>query len=205
MSHPDRLQTRIDAYLMQLRRSLGELPPDEVADILQEIRGHILERADAAGELTDERLVAILQALGRPEDIAPLYQAEALMARARASFSPTLLLRGALRWAMLSVRGFVIFVIALVGYGVGLGFLIGAFGKVIAPGQFGAWLGPGTFSIGTTTGSSARDVLGWWLVPVGLVVGALGLVATTLVLRWSLQFAKLRRPLVLAAEVEPRS
>ena len=29
MSHPDKLQQRIDAYLMQLRRSLGELPPDE--------------------------------------------------------------------------------------------------------------------------------------------------------------------------------
>ena len=57
--------------------------------ILQEIRGHILERAEATGELTEDRLVGILKALGRPEDIAPLYQAEALMARARSSFSPT--------------------------------------------------------------------------------------------------------------------
>ncbi|MEO8431059.1 MAG: DUF1700 domain-containing protein [Acidobacteriota bacterium] len=191
--HSDRLQTRIDAYLMRLRRSLGELPPEEVADILQEIRGHILERAEAAGEMTDERLVAILQALGRPEDIAPLYQAEALMARARTSYSPTLLLRGALRWAMLSVRGFAIFLAGLVGYGIALGFLVGGFGKIVAPRQIGAWWTPGSFSIGTTTNPAAHDVLGWWLVPVGLAVGAIGLVATTWLLRWALGFAKLRR------------
>jgi hypothetical protein len=195
MSHPQRLQTRIDAYLMRLRRSLGELPPEEVADILREIRGHILERADAAGDMSEERLVAILQALGRPEDLAPLYQAEALVARARASYSPTLLLRGALRWAMLSVRGFAIFLAGLVGYGIALGFLAGGFGKMIAPHDVGAWVSPGSFSIGTTNNPSAHEVLGWWLVPVGLAVGASALVGTTWVLRWSLGFAKLRRPM----------
>ena len=195
MKHTDRLQTRIDSYLMQLRRSLGELPAEEVADILQEIRGHILERAESAGELTDERLAEILRALGRPEDIAPLYQAEALMARARTSFSPTLLLRGALRWAMLSVKGFVMFVVALVGYGLALGLLAGGFAKMIAPNQIGAWVGPGSFSIGTTSSHSAHDMLGWWLVPVGLIVGTLALVATTWVLRWALSFARLRAPL----------
>jgi hypothetical protein len=195
MSHPERLQTRIDAYLMRLRRSLGELPPEEVADILREIRGHILERADAAGDMSEERLVAILQALGRPEDLAPLYQAEALVARARTSYSPTLLLRGALRWAMLSVRGFAIFLAGLVGYGIALGFLAGGFGKMISPHDVGAWVSPGSFSIGTTNNPYAHDVLGWWLVPVGLAVGASALVGTTWVLRWSLGFAKLRRPM----------
>ena len=76
MNQPEKLQQKIDAYLMQLRRSLGELPPEEVTEILQEIRGHILERTEASGELTDERLVAILKALGSPEQIAPLYQAD---------------------------------------------------------------------------------------------------------------------------------
>jgi uncharacterized membrane protein len=195
MTHSDRLQTRIDAYLMQLRRSLGELPQPEVADILQEIRGHILERAEAAGNLTEERLAEILKALGRPEDIAPLYQAEALMARARTSFSPTLLLKGALRWAMLSVRGFGLFVVALLGYGLALGLLAGGFGKMIAPHQIGAWVSPGSFSIGTTSNGAAHDMLGWSLVPVGLIGGTLALVATTWILRWALGFAKLRMPL----------
>lgn len=194
MSHPERLQRKIDGYLMELRRCLGELPPEEVADILQEIRGHILERAEASGELTEERLVVILKALGRPEEIAPLYQANSLMARARSSLSPALVLRGALRWAMLSVRGFVLFLTGLFGYCLAVGLLIGAVGKIIAPHDVGAWLGQGSFSIGTTSDPAARDVLGWWLVPVGLSLGALLLVGTTRLLRWTLRFARIRRP-----------
>ena len=190
MMKAETLQTRIDAYLSELRRCLGELPPEEVHDILQEIRGHILERTEASGELTEERLVEILKALGRPEDIAPLYQAEALMARARTSFSPTLLLRGALRWAMLSVRGFLIFVIAIIGYGLGLGLLLSGLGKIVFPHTIGAWVSPGNFNIGMNTNPAAREVLGWWLVPVGLAAGSILLVLTTRALRWALGFAK---------------
>ena len=105
MTHPDRLQQRIDSYLAQLRRSLGELPQEEVNEILREIRGHILERAEASGELTEERLVAILKALGTPDEIAPLYQADAVMAKARTSLSPTIVMRGVHRWSMLSAKG----------------------------------------------------------------------------------------------------
>ena len=115
MSHAEKVQQKIDAYLMQLRRSLGELPPDEVDEILKEIRGHILERAEASGELTEERLVAILKALGNPEQIAPLYQADACVARARSSLSPRVVMRGIHRWSTVSVWGFVLFVLGVVG------------------------------------------------------------------------------------------
>ncbi len=194
MSHPEKLQGRIDAYLLQLRRSLGELPPDEVTEILREIRSHILERAEASGELTEERLVEILKALGRPEDIAPLYQTESLVARARTSLSPALVMRAAWRWAMLSLRGFVLFFLALLGYGLGVGFLIGGVGKILAPQQVGAWIGPHGFNIGTNSDPFAREVLGWWLVPIGIALGSFLLVATTRVLRWCLRFARIPRP-----------
>jgi len=194
MSQSDRLQQRIDSYLMELRRCLGELPPDEVRDILQEIRGHILERAEASGELTEEKLVGILGNLGRPEDIAPLYQADSLLARARTSLSPSLILRGMLRWAMLSVKGFVLFMVGLLGYSLAVGLLASAVGKMIAPHQVGAWVSPRSFSIGTNSNPAAREVLGWWLVPLGLGVGTVMLVATTRLLRWFLRFARIRRP-----------
>src|SRR4029077_254612 len=103
------LQTRIDTYLMRLRRSLGELPAEEVNEILREIRSHIFERAARDGELTDQKLMTILRELGQPEDIGPLYQAEAMVARARSSFSPSLIFSTTLRWAMRSFVGFVVF------------------------------------------------------------------------------------------------
>jgi uncharacterized membrane protein len=194
MSGPSNLQPKIDSYLMQLRRSLGELPPEEVAEILQEIRGHILERAEASGELTEARLVEILKALGRPEEIAPLYQAESVVAKARTSFSPTLVLRGVLRWAMLSFWGFAVFLLGLAGYGIALAWLIGAIGKILAPHKFGAWVSPDTLSIGTNNNPAAREILGWWLVPVGLALGGVFTVATTRLLRWLLRFARIARP-----------
>jgi uncharacterized membrane protein len=194
MTHPERVQRKIDAYLIELRRCLGELPPEEVNDILQEIRGHILERAEVSGELTEERLVAILKALGRPEEIAPLYQADSLMARARTSLSPALVLRGILRWAMLSVKGFALFLVGIIGYSLALGFLIGGVGKIISPHDVGAWLYPGGFSIGTNSNPAARDVLGYWLIPVGLTLGAALIIGTTRLLRWTLRFANVRKP-----------
>ncbi|MGE5412723.1 MAG: HAAS signaling domain-containing protein [Syntrophomonadaceae bacterium] len=195
MSHAERLQQRIDAYLMQLRQSLGELPPDEVSEILKEIRGHILERAEASGELTEERLVAILKALGSPEQIAPLYQADALVTRARGSLSPRVVMRGIHRWSTVSAWGFVLFVVGVVGYATGAALALAGLLKIFAPDRIGAWVGPhNLFDIGVNNDPAARDVLGWWLVPLGLIGGPALVFATTRALRWTLRFARIRRP-----------
>jgi uncharacterized membrane protein len=194
MTQAEMLQRRIDSYLAELRRCLGELPPEEVHDILQEIRGHILDRAEASGELTEERLVAILKALGRPDEIAPLYQVDSVVAKARGSLSPRVVMRGIHRWSILSGWGLVIFVLGIVGYATGFSLILSALCKVIWPHEIGAWVGDGTFSIGTNSSLAAHDVLGWWLVPLGLVVGAVVVVGTTRLLRWTLRFARIRRP-----------
>jgi uncharacterized membrane protein len=195
MTHPQGLSNRIDAYLLQLRECLGELPPEEVTEILKEIRGHILERAEASGELTEERLVAILKSLGRPEDIAPLYQADAAVARARISLSPRVVMRGIQRWSRVSGWGFVLFVAGVVGYAGGFALILSGICKIFAPAQIGAWVGPhAVFNIGVNNDPAARDVLGWWLVPISLVGGAALVLATTRVLRWTLRFARLRKP-----------
>jgi uncharacterized membrane protein len=194
MTDSERLQRKVDSYLAELRRCLGELPPEEVRDILQEIRGHILERTEASGALTEERLVTILKALGRPEEIAPLYQVDSLVAKARASLSPRVVMRGIHRWSVVSAWGFVLFLLGIVGYTTGFSLMISALGKILFPHDVGAWLYPGGFSIGTNSNPAARDVLGWWLVPVGMTVGAMTVIATTRLLRWTLRFARIRRP-----------
>jgi uncharacterized membrane protein len=145
----EKLQGRIDAYLAELRRCLGELPPQEVNEILREIRGHIFERAEASGELTEDRVVAILKALGRPDEIAPLYRVDSVVARARGSFSPRVVMRGIHRWSMVSLWGLVLFVLGIVGYATGFALILAGFLKIIAPSQIGAWVGPhAVFDIG---------------------------------------------------------
>ncbi len=172
-----------------------DLPPQEVNEILQEIRGHIFERAEASGELTEERVVEILKALGRPDVIAPMYQVDSVIAKARTSFSPRSVLRGIHRWSMVSAWGFVLFVLGIVGYAAGFSLVLAALGKFVAPSQVGVWVGPhALFDIGVNNDPTAREVLGWWLVPVVLAGGAAIVVATTRLLRWTLRFARIRRP-----------
>jgi uncharacterized membrane protein len=185
----DDLQTRIDTYLMKLRRSLGELPPDDVNDILREIRSHILDRAEGGGELTNEKLALILRELGQPEEIGPLYSSEASVARARSSLSPLLILRATMRWGMNSLLGFAVFVAGLLGYGLAVGLILSAIVKPFDPEHVGAWLTDSGFTIGTLAHPTHPDLLGWWIIPVGLIVGAILLVATTRSLRWMLRFA----------------
>jgi hypothetical protein len=58
------LQRQIDAYLARLRRALGELPAEEIAEIVREIHGHILERAESMEPQDEAGLARILGALG---------------------------------------------------------------------------------------------------------------------------------------------
>jgi uncharacterized membrane protein len=110
------LQRRIDAYLARLRRALVDLPPEEVEEIVREIHGHIVERFESMDSSNEAALSRILTALGNPEDIGTLYQSRAMVARARASTSPLLILRTTVRWAGKSIAGLVMSVFALFGY-----------------------------------------------------------------------------------------
>lgn len=189
-----RTESRIESYLANLRRYLRELPPEEATDILLEIRSHIIDRAEAAGDLSDERVVQILQALGRPEEIGPLYESEAMINRARVSFSPFLILRTTLRWGMRSALGFAVFLVGLFGYCLSFGLLACAILKPIVPQNVGLWLRPnGLFTFGVIFGVShegMRELLGWWMIPVGIVGSAVFLVVTTRLLRVLLRYAR---------------
>ncbi len=45
-------QQRIDAYLGRLRRRLRGMNDEDARDIVEELRGHITDRASASGEVT---------------------------------------------------------------------------------------------------------------------------------------------------------
>jgi hypothetical protein len=124
-----------------------------------------------------------------------MYQVDAVVAKARSSFSPRVVLRGIHRWSMISIWGFALFILGVVGYAIGAALILAGVGKIIAPHQFGARVEPNNFfDIGVNNDPAARDVLGWWLVPVGLAGGTLLFLLTTRLLCWTLRFARIRRP-----------
>jgi hypothetical protein len=195
------LQRRIDDYLARLRRALVDLPPEEVVDIVREIHGHIVERAESMDLLDDAALTGILGALGNPQDIGSLYQSRAMVARARASGSPLLILRTTVRWAGKSIAGLAMSLFAVFGYFAGVCWVIGSILKFFHPDRVGLWVGPhmwnlsmGALTVAERTRQHATEVLGWWLVPIGFIVGPLFLILTTLILRWALRFAFPKTP-----------
>ncbi len=190
------LQERIDAYLQRLRQALAALPPGEIAEIIREIHGHIIERAEATESLDEKKLNDILCALGNPEDIGSLYHSRAMVARARSSRSPPLILRTTVIWAGKSMGGLAAALFALFGWVSGLCCLVGAILKLIRPERVGLWIGPHTWNLSMgylspaeRVREHAHEVLGWWLIPVMLIVGPLVLIVTTVIVRWALQFA----------------
>jgi|SRR5580698_9889757 uncharacterized membrane protein len=206
-----RLQGRIDAYLMRLRTSLGDLPTEEASEIVREIRGHLVERVQEMDPVNDEVLTQFLRGFGSPEDIASLYETRAMVARARVSASPVLILRATIRWAARSMIGFLACSIALFGYAFGVGTLICAFLKPFHPDRVGLWVGRrgwdlsmGAISAAEQTRDQARELLGWWLIPFALIVGPLMLILTTMILRWMLRFAFRRTP-IRRAQFDPSS
>jgi uncharacterized membrane protein len=200
------LDSQINDYLAQLRKSLSGMTISEREDIVEEIRMHIRERLSDSQTGVD----SVLAGLGAAEELAQQYRTGMLVQRAQTSISPLVILRAALRWATMGVEGFLVFCIALVGYATGVVFLLLALMKPILPAYTGFWVGPNqaSFSIrmgGTMTNpaSPVHEVLGWWLIPVCLVLGSLSLALTTKLLQFLMRRFRWKVPFSAAAQVRP--
>jgi len=191
---------KIDSYLRRVRAGLRGLPDPEVTDILNELRGHIVERLELASGPPDVAIESVLESFGRAEQIAALYVADNLVSRAESSRTPWTILRSLFYWSTLSIIGFLVFMICLVGYGFGLCFFLAALVKPIHPEGVGLWYrnDPANFSlhVGGFSGTAGqeRELLGWWLVPVGCSLGGGTILLTTHFALWSLR--RLRHPML---------
>ena len=180
-------QQRIDAYLAKLRERLPGIDEQDIGEIVEELRSHILDKTSASEEgVTVGGVEATLAALGTPEQLAGEYLRDNLLARAEVSRSPVQILDILFRCASLSIAGFFVFIASIVGYFLGTAFVLCALLKPVHPRTAGLWIIPaGTedSSLSLRLGfgsapSNGREVLGWWIVPLGLVLGC-GLIMLT--------------------------
>lgn len=178
MMAPD---TPIEDYLRRLRHGLRGMNAGAADDIVAELRSHIAEKA-AAGAALDK----ILAALGTPEHLANEYLTDDLLARAEVSRSPWRVLEGLFRWGSLSVAGFFALLGAIVGYFFGGAFLLCALLKPFHPQTAGLWVfhnGPADLHYSLHLGfgtppAGGQELLGWWIIPIGLALGC-GLILLT--------------------------
>jgi hypothetical protein len=104
------VQKRIETYLDMLRSRLRSLGKEEINDIIEELRSHILETSTVNGELAAREVDAALEALGNPEELASEYMTDAALARKEVSRSPLRILAALFRWGSLSVASFFVLV-----------------------------------------------------------------------------------------------
>ena len=197
----DAQQQRIEAYLNRLRGRLRGVKDEEIGEIVEELRGHIMEKAAADGEVTPAGVDAALAALGSPEELASQYLTDNLLARAEVSRSPVQILHSLFRWASLSVAGFFVLLGSAVGYFLGGVFILVAVAKLFHPRTAGLWIFPGgsgnpelSFRLGFGNAPvGGREVLGWWIVPIGWIAGwALAMLTTHIAVWLVRQYRKSR-------------
>jgi hypothetical protein len=189
---------RVERYLRTLKRELRGLGTDETADIVAELRSHVAERVDEGASVDD-----VLARLGRAEELAGRYLADHVLASAEVSRSPLGVLHGVFRWATLSAAGSAVLLVAIAGYFAGAALLLCAALKPFHPQTAGLWTfpdGAGATEVSLRMGfgtlpAHATDVLGWWIVPIGLAAGTMLIVVTTSFALWCVRHARAARVL----------
>ena len=163
----------LETYLAQVRRYLKGLSEAETREVLLELRAHVLDKVE--GNLTPKTVEAALAALGTPREVGRANVTErvaAVMETNRGFFG---VLAAVVRLAGLSVAGFVVFMVSLIGYSMAAGLLAVAVVKPFAPANTGMWVGPGTYSLGIMDHPGAHagthEIMGWWVIPFGLTAG----------------------------------
>ncbi len=155
-----------ERYLLELDRCLVRLPPSERAEIVAEIRSHLLERPEAAADPA--------RAFGSAEAYARAFVQERALAGALAGGASWALGRALVSGASRLGWWYVVAVLAVAqAYGAVLVALAAL--KPVFPAHVGLFVGGG-FTLGARFGeelSGAREVLGWWSVPLFLGAGVL--------------------------------
>lgn len=99
---------KIENYLARLEKALGQIPVSEKAEIIIEIRSHILDTLSSS----DKPVSEVLASLGSPEKVASRY----LLERGIKPPSSSIMSGGA-KWLLISI-------LSVLGVGVVLGFFI---------------------------------------------------------------------------------
>src|SRR5215469_14814987 len=127
-------QSSIQKYLKQISSGLNGIDDAQKHEILAEISSHLSERiAELRAHGEPHPTEQAISSLGDPAELASQFVTESRTSHGIHSYAPWTLLRRAARAARSGTRGFLIFLIALFGYGFAFGGLVAAALKPFIP------------------------------------------------------------------------
>lgn len=168
---------QLEDYLRRFRFALSPLPPEEREEIIRELRSHFLERMNGAPDPVDA-FHATAEMMGTPEDYARSFLDDYRISAAMADGSGFAMLHQALRMVGRGTRALVGAAFFLSLFAISLAFFLTAVLKPVFPENIGAWFAPeqGVFGVGFVDAESAArapDLLGYWIIPVNILVALL--------------------------------
>ena len=176
---------RWDAYFADVSRLLARAGA-EAAELRGELEAHVADSmAAGSGGSELERLDLALSRLGQPAEYLRPLVADQLIERGTRSHSPVTIARGLSHSVLAGSRR------AVIALGFGLGYLLLAIfaGMAILKPLWGDHVGlfrnaDGTVSAGVVArADGARELLGWWSIPIALLLAAVLYIALTKSLR----------------------
>lgn len=182
----------VERYLERVRSGLKGMSASRIDDIVLELRGHIAERSEASGDPS-----AALDALGDPGDLARQYRTEAVTASAECSRSPLVILHSLMLLRRWSIAGWTVLALTAFGYAWALALGAAAIEKMLSPHDVGLWSGSAGGSwprlmIDGPGPPGTRELLGWWIVPLGLAACGVLLYATRRFALWWIRRSRKR-------------
>jgi uncharacterized membrane protein len=185
----------IESYFAALSTQLSDLPQLKRDEVVRELRAHVFDRLEQITVPTDDDCRTVLKAMGTPGEIARQYRVELILNRSAWRISPWKMLRTLFRWTLTGIQGYIVFVVALMGYTIGAAFYITALLKPLFPHNVGVFVSDqGVNLTRFPAPPPGVEVLGAYYIPVAVFAGFLFTLVTTLVIRFVVRkFGRLKQ------------
>jgi uncharacterized membrane protein len=175
----------IESYFAALANQLSDLPQAKRDEVVRELRAHLFDRLEQIAVPTDDDCRTVLKAMGSPEEIARQYRLELLLNRSAWRISPWSVLRTLFRWTLTGIQGYIVFVLAVIGYTMAAAFYITALLKPFFPHNVGVFISEQCLNLAHFPGPPpGTEILGVYYIPVAVFVGFLFTLGTTLAIRF---------------------
>ncbi|HEY1938608.1 MAG TPA: hypothetical protein VGJ33_11790 [Candidatus Angelobacter sp.] len=175
----------IESYFAALETQLSDLPRPRREEVLRELRAHVLDRLEQVTVPSTDDCRTVLKAMGTPEEIGRQYRLELLLNKSAWKISPWKMLRTLFRWTLTGIQGYIVFVIAMLGYTTAACFYVTALMKPLFPHNVGLFVSEHCINLaGFPIQPSGVEMLGPYYIPVAVFVGYLFTLVTTLAIRF---------------------
>lgn len=185
----------IESYFAALNTQLADLPKEKRGEVIRELRAHVFDRLEQITVPTDDDCRTVLKAMGSPQEIGRQYRIELLLNKSAWRISPWSMLRTLFRWTLTGIQGYIVFVLAMLGYSTGACFYISALLKPFFPHNVGMFVSDYCINLaGFPEPPSGTEILGPYFIPVAVFLGFLFTLGTTVAIRFVVRrFGKLKQ------------